>query len=171
MIATPSVKRCSKCECVKSIEDFPFREHGRRRTNCRKCHNEWVQKNRKRSEVKCCRAEYYQKNKERIVAQKVAHGIENRFMLALQRIASFSIREGYAPCIATEEEITELFTGFCHACGTPEVECNVKLCLDHDHFTGQARGWLCADCNKALGFLRDSAERALLLAEYAEKHS
>ena len=29
-------------------------------------------------------------------------------------------------------------------------------CLDHDHKTGAFRGWLCHDCNKALGFFKDS---------------
>lgn len=28
--------------------------------------------------------------------------------------------------------------------------------LDHDHETGALRGLLCQDCNKALGFMRDS---------------
>jgi DNA-directed RNA polymerase subunit RPC12/RpoP len=28
-------------------------------------------------------------------------------------------------------------------------------CLDHNHTTGVFRGWLCHDCNKAIGFFKD----------------
>lgn len=37
-----------------------------------------------------------------------------------------------------------------------------KLCLDHDHDTGQFTGWLCSSCNVALGHFREDPR--LLLA-------
>jgi len=39
-------------------------------------------------------------------------------------------------------------------------------CLDHDHKTGQFRGWLCHDCNKALGFFKDNVELLKSAIEY-----
>jgi uncharacterized Zn finger protein (UPF0148 family) len=38
--------------------------------------------------------------------------------------------------------------------------------VDHCHATGDIRGVLCADCNRALGILRDSASRCAGLVEY-----
>jgi hypothetical protein len=91
-----------------------------------------------------------------------------RFHYALVRVARYSIKHGYAPCISSEEFIREAFTGKCFACGVPEDECSEKLHLDHDHETGVFRGWLCKGCNMALGHLRDSSDRARMLAEYIE---
>ena len=40
--------------------------------------------------------------------------------------------------------------------------------FDHDHVTGEFRGWLCGNCNTALGLLKDDTERLHLLAQYLE---
>ncbi len=55
--------------------------------------------------------------------------------------------------------------GLCASCGSPG-----KLVIDHDHTSGKVRGLLCSGCNIALGHLRDNAERAYKLAEYAAVH-
>ena len=39
----------------------------------------------------------------------------------------------------------------CEACGG-----NNKISFDHDHQTGEHRGWLCHNCNTALGLLKDN---------------
>lgn len=44
-------------------------------------------------------------------------------------------------------------------------------CLDHDHDTGLFRGWLCHDCNKALGFFKDRADLLRAAIEYIENSS
>lgn len=55
----------------------------------------------------------------------------------------------------------------CAICGSIE-----RLCLDHDHETGEGRGVLCIRCNSGLGFFRDDAGLLAVairyLAEYAE---
>lgn len=58
----------------------------------------------------------------------------------------------------------------CAACGEPERGRNqfgpISLAVDHDHDSGAVRGLLCGDCNRALGLLKDSKDRALSLADY-----
>lgn len=43
--------------------------------------------------------------------------------------------------------------------------------VDHDHVTGQVRGILCFNCNRALGYLDDEVELLYEMADYLERHS
>lgn len=45
---------------------------------------------------------------------------------------------------------------FCECCGKKPT--TKPLCLDHDHITDEVRGWLCDQCNVAIGHLGDSIE-------------
>jgi len=40
--------------------------------------------------------------------------------------------------------------------------------LDHDHSTGEARGWICQDCNTALARIKDNITTARNLVTYLE---
>ena len=51
----------------------------------------------------------------------------------------------------------------CSACHKPQSK---RLCCDHDHKTGQFRGWLCNKCNKALGMLNEDKDSVVQLLEY-----
>jgi hypothetical protein len=55
---------------------------------------------------------------------------------------------------------------FCEVCGQRRGE--QELHLDHDHVTGSFRGWLCRNCNIALGVVRDSPSILRKLASYLE---
>ena len=45
----------------------------------------------------------------------------------------------------------------CECCGLKTSETSLRrLCIDHDHKTKLFRGWLCDNCNTALGLLGDS---------------
>ena len=60
----------------------------------------------------------------------------------------------------------------CKICNNPETKImNRKqavsdLAVDHCHQTGKVRGLLCDNCNKAIGFIKDSPELCILMANY-----
>ena len=49
----------------------------------------------------------------------------------------------------------------CWICGSTK-----RLCIDHDHNTGEARGLLCTKCNFALGHFEDDLHRLSKAIEY-----
>jgi hypothetical protein len=52
----------------------------------------------------------------------------------------------------------------CEVCGAGDV----KIVYDHDHSTGDFRGWICFNCNTALGHARDNIEVLKKLINYLE---
>ncbi len=71
----------------------------------------------------------------------------NRFLVALQASRYWAKKLGYASCSAIKEDLEAAFTGKCHTCGAAEATLSSRLCVDHDHKTGEFRGWLCRACN------------------------
>lgn len=62
---------------------------------------------------------------------------------------------------------------FCDLCGTEtqEEHAGNTLNYDHDHDTGWFRGWLCPDCNKGIGLLKDNPALLRGAAYYLEQHA
>lgn len=62
--------------------------------------------------------------------------------------------------------------GVCAICDQPETRLANHgrslrgLAVDHDHKTGEVRGLLCANCNKAIGLMQDDPERLVAAAAY-----
>jgi hypothetical protein len=54
----------------------------------------------------------------------------------------------------------------CEVCGRPPGK--KALAFDHDHATGEFRGWLCLKCNVALGVLDDDPRILRALVDYLE---
>lgn len=54
----------------------------------------------------------------------------------------------------------------CEVCGAMG-----KICYDHDHKSGQFRGWICWRCNIILGHARDSVDLMEKLSDYLKKHN
>lgn len=47
--------------------------------------------------------------------------------------------------------------GLCGICKQPQQDPQKqRLCVDHDHQTGEVRGLLCSACNFGIGFFRDN---------------
>lgn len=147
-------KICKDCGTEKDTDEFRFRFDKRRgklycHSYCREC-----EKERGRASAKA----YYHKNREKAMATSRAYHKANRFKVALLDARSVARKRGHSPCTASAEEIKAAFTGRCHICGVPEAELNKKICMDHDHETGEFRGWLCRNCNSGLGHFKDSQE-------------
>lgn len=57
----------------------------------------------------------------------------------------------------------------CECCSQPPTE--RELALDHNHQTGEFRGWLCHRCNLGIGLLGDSLEGLLRAVRYLNPSS
>lgn len=77
-------------------------------------------------------------------------------------IAERKQRRQYDGCTDATGESPD---GPCQICGTHAT----PLHFDHDHATGLFRGWLCGNCNRALGLFRDDPLRLELAAVYLRK--
>lgn len=153
-------KVCSKCGKEKLLGEFYLRRESKDNLQgqCKKCKNEQAR-------------EWVRSNSEKNREQARKWRKENRFRMVLTYSRNAAKREEYFPCDATVEEIRVAFTGKCHNCEVPEVECNQHLHLDHDHNCkiDNFRGWLCNNCNCGAGNLKDSPELMRKLAEYIER--
>jgi len=138
-------KKCTVCGEMKDMDQF----------HIRRSHSTGHD-----SVCKICKSEYqtkrYHANPEIHKKKSMDWHRENRFKAALLDSRCCARRNGTIQCSATEQEIELAFHGKCDICGTPESELNRKLCMDHNHDTGEFRGWICQHCNKGLGNFKDS---------------
>lgn len=171
-------KTCTKCGKTKEVGEFYCRRDGHNGLNsqCKICAEaktrKWREENKERLITE--RAAAYAANSEKLRQRTRDWRAKNpertkeigrksmakacRFKVALQGSVRAARRGDYMPCNATVGELKAAFTGLCGLCGCPEIECTGRFHMDHDHETGEFRGWLCARCNKALGFFGDSEE-------------
>jgi len=56
----------------------------------------------------------------------------------------------------------------CEVCGALGKDFKKGLFLDHNHKTGEFRGWLCTRCNFILGLAKDNSETLRALANYLQ---
>lgn len=66
------------------------------------------------------------------------------------------------------EEAVDRFGERCGICGSSSARDgrSTRLCIDHDHETGDVRGLLCGPCNRGIGYLADDPERLDAAARY-----
>lgn len=59
----------------------------------------------------------------------------------------------------------------CEICGIPGIELKKGLCYEHNHKTGEFRGWVCGRCNTVMGMVDDNQETLLLIVKYLKKNA
>lgn len=85
---------------------------------------------------------------------------------AMCNIMATASSGGWSPCITDKNEIIQSYDGKCKICGISPSQGEKGLNLDHCHKTGNFRGWLCQNCNFAVGAVKDSSEIARKMSDY-----
>lgn len=75
------------------------------------------------------------------------------------------LKHKYGLSAQQHEEMLLLQGGRCALC----LRGDIKLCIDHDHSSGQVRGLICNMCNSYLGIINDSVEVLKRAIEYLQK--
>lgn len=113
---------------------------------------------------------YYLNNKERMDAQQKAyHKTNPGFMVHITSLHNAKKRS-HAPINMTRTELNEWYLAqpkICKikGCDVTEAIEGKKLCVDHNHITGEVLGLLCKRHNLLLGHLR-SLEDAEAITQY-----
>lgn len=76
---------------------------------------------------------------------------------------------GYNLSLEDFERMLQSQNNVCAICKMPNSN-GKRLSVDHDHSTGQIRGLLCAQCNFAIGHMKDDPNRLRAAAVYLESH-
>lgn len=68
------------------------------------------------------------------------------------------LKKRYGISIDDYNKMYESQEGFCSICGIHQSDLKVSLAVDHNHDTNKVRSLLCVNCNRGLGFFKDSIE-------------
>lgn len=138
---TERYKYCCRCNCDKSVSEF-YRDKNRKDGRypwCKKCTAKAIKGYRAKPEIK----RRINETRRRLRAKKPGrhwkqYGID-----------------------FTAEEYNERYRsqdGQCAVCGIHQSELSKRLCVDHNHDTGQARGLVCVPCNTIIGIIEGKME-------------
>jgi hypothetical protein len=150
-----SKKKCTICGIEKDISEFHKRKAKKdgHRSECKKC---------------CCgkALDYHCENKERNNKKSHLYHINNK-----DRERNHYYKQTYGITLEDRDRLIEKQNFKCLCCETdlrllPQREVHI----DHCHKTEKIRGVLCMNCNTALGYVLEDAERTHKLELYIIKH-
>ena len=165
-------KRCRLCGEVQSIAEF-HRAVGMRdghRNECKTCFRAIARKRYQADpqKVKDAVRRWQQENPERLRAYRAEYRNRPERKRAMRDLY---YQRTYGISADEADEILQAQNGRCAICSTPAPARLASMHLDHDHATGQIRGFLCIDCNHGLGKLRDSADLLLRALVYLRQRN
>lgn len=80
----------------------------------------------------------------------------------------YNIKRKYGISIYEYETLLIKQNGVCAICKNKKLSSkkNGRLCVDHNHESGEIRGLLCSNCNTALGLMKDDINSLKMAIEY-----
>ena len=140
------VRSCSKCGEMKSEDGF-FRYKDRPQTECKRC----IRKARQN-------ADYHAHRAERIEKARAAYDRNPLKYCSAERKRRYGLTD------ETFEALKAKTSGACGVCG----HVRAQMVIDHCHATNKVRGYLCGNCNRAIGMAKDDPAILRKLADYLE---
>lgn len=129
----------------------------------------WVEENSE--QMQGCRDNYKANNPDDYKASQDKYARENKDVARAGHL-----RRTYSLTTAEYDAMLEQQGGVCATCKKPETRMHqngkvTRLCVDHDHNTGEVRGLLCAGCNRMIGYAKDNPDTLREAAAYLEVHN
>lgn len=167
------MRRCAKCKTHKAESEF---SRDRKRSDglyptCKKCVMKYLKKYRQKPEVRQLEKQYQlrwsrrpkRKKQIREYNHRQAHpnGIKNNRKMAMAW--------KYGITVDAYDAMYRGQNGCCATCGNPFKE-HKEAQVDHCHDSGIVRGLLCANCNRALGMVKDNAEILERMTQYLRRN-
>lgn len=187
------MKQCTRCHVCRSDEMFLGKQKGREYTTCAVCRETFkkihyrrlsgeksdkeIMSDRRKLAIQkgnfvcsACKLELPFSEFRTDVAPTLCVGNNYTCNLCSKLRWRFSKIKSYG---LTKESFHKMFNDQNQKCAICKKDLKIAdtekmrattLCVDHDHLTGKARGILCNNCNRGLGFLGD--DKTVLLSAY-----
>jgi hypothetical protein len=146
------------CRCTCGVEKSVIAEllvSGKSRS-CG-CINKMSEEDKERYRIKeqIRKKEYYQKNRESIIERR-----KNKPKTSKEKRFQYTIKHKYGITVEEYEAWYIVQRGRCYICDKPFVEGDTwrKICIDHNHKTGEMRSLLCKKCNLGLSFFDEDPD-------------
>ena len=149
--------QCSKCEKIKPTSSFN-RDRGKPTgfySSCKDCARATnkISKAKNMPDVLSYNAKWNKANPDKVAVYR------RKWLVRLYGITW----DQYQGIIAYQG-------GKCAICFTDKPGKRLRSwMIDHDHSTGEVRGVLCENCNRALGMMQDDPDRLRMAADYLER--
>jgi hypothetical protein len=180
------IKKCTTCKSDKPLSEY---RKDKSRTSgyspsCNDCNKEaqrrWYQNNKAKAKTKAKvryaankdainkkRKEKHSANPDVIRKQKRDHYRNNKDKHREYAWRAAGMKD---MTVARYDKMLDEQDGCCAICKTHHSELSRKLSVDHDHVTGVVRSLLCDNCNRAIGYLKESVTIMQSAINYLNKH-